>query len=141
MIDDDVSTSTFDFSQSAGAESIISDINQLDGADTSSEISENSDQAVNISNISDGSIDNSEDDKESESDDDNESKTDDDSESENDDDSESEYDTEDEVDSEPIRAVLVPSADNPGDFEVDTSETIEAPSSLPLCLSLNARSV
>ena len=61
--------------------------------------------------------------------------------SEENDSEESDYDTEDEVDSEPIRPVLIQSTEAPDQLEVDTSEKLCAPTSLPLCLCLNARSV
>ena len=67
---------------------------------------------------------------------------DDDDESESEENSEeSDYDTEDEVDSEPIRPVLIENREVPGQLEVDISGNVEVPTSLPLCLCLNARSV
>ena len=50
-----------------------------------------------------------------------------------DDSDESEYDTDDEVDSEPIRPVLVKSQEQPGELEVEVNEHVQPPSSLPLC--------
>ena len=50
------------------------------------------------------------------------------------------YDTEDEIDSEPVRAVLVPSSPQPGQpfsLDVASSDNIEAPSSLPLTMVAN----
>ena len=58
-----------------------------------------------------------------------------------DDSDESEYDTDDEVDSEPIRPVLIQSEDKPGELDVVFDERVQPPTSLPLCLCLNARSV
>ena len=50
------------------------------------------------------------------------------------------YDTEDEIDSEPVRAVLVPFSPQPGQpfsLDVASSDNIEAPSSLPLTMIAN----
>ena len=113
----------------------MSNINQIDGADTISDIDDSKDDEDDEDNSENEKDD--EDNSENEDDVENNSEVEDSS----DDDGESVYDTEDEVDSEPTRAVLVPSTDKPGDLEVDTSDTLEAPTSLPLCVSLNARSV
>ena len=53
------------------------------------------------------------------------------------------YESDDEVDSEPVRAVLVPSQSSPGQpfsLEVASSEVVQAPSSLPLTMVANLRS-
>ena len=53
------------------------------------------------------------------------------------------YDTDDEIDSEPVRAVLVPAQPQPGQpfsLEVGNSDREEAPSSLPLTMVANFRS-
>ena len=58
-------------------------------------------------------------------------------------DSISNYDSEEELECEPIRAVLVPAprvAGQPVSLEVDSSEEIAAPSSLPLTMVANFRS-
>ena len=53
------------------------------------------------------------------------------------------YDSEEEVDNVPVRAVLVPApvvAGQPFTLEVDMSEEVAAPSSLPLTMVCNMRS-
>ena len=53
------------------------------------------------------------------------------------------YDTDDEIDSEPVRAVLVPAQPQPGQpfsLEVGNSDREDAPSSLPLTMVANFRS-
>ena len=73
---------------------------------------------------------------------DTEDESDEEGESESEDNSEeSDYDTEDEVDSEPIRPILIQNREASGQLEVDILENVEVPTSLPLCLCLNARSV
>ena len=62
-------------------------------------------------------------------------------ESEEDESNKSVYESDKKVDSEPTRAVLVLSNDNPGELGVETTDAVEAPTSLPLCVSLNARSI
>ena len=129
---------------------------QVDGVDTASETSDDHDETTTTTNNDDP-----QDEDKSENDDISQYKVDEDdtfnnlddsqdengdednSEGDSDDDesNESVYDTDDEVDNEPIRAVLIPSTENLGELDVDTSDTIEAPTSLPLCISLNARSV
>ena len=68
----------------------------------------------------------------SESDDDKDEQTDEDESGDESD--ESEYDTDDEVDSEPIRPVLIQSEEQSGELEVEVNERVQPPTSLPLCL-------
>jgi hypothetical protein len=53
------------------------------------------------------------------------------------------YESDSEIDSRPVRAVLVPAQPQPGQpfsLEVGCSDTVDAPSSLPLSMVLNCRS-
>ena len=55
------------------------------------------------------------------------------------------YDTEGEIDPVPVHVILTPSDGIPGQhtpaLDVDTTDKVDIPTSLPLCMCANARSV
>ena len=113
--------------------SSISDINQLDGADSITIISDNSQNGDDVSDQDDDDGEESDDNHE-ESEDDNEQ----------DEESETDYEEDEEAYSAPMRAVLVSAPGPPGappGLTVDTTGKVKTPSCLPLAIVTNARSL